>query len=601
MGTRKTILLVEDETLVAAAEAKDLGDECYEILVVKSGREAVETFRASAEEIDLVLMDVNLGPGQDGVEAAREILAIREIPVLFLSSHAEPEIVKKAEAISSYGYVVKDAGPAVLSASIKMAFRLHEAQEEFRARAREVEVVNRKLRESEDRYRQLFEAESDALFLVDNESGWILEANTAASALYGYSRDEFLAKKNTDLSSEPEQTQRITTTTPPDPGLVVCVPLRYHRKKDGTVFPVEITGRFFIWRGRSVHIVAIRDISERRRAEEALKRSEEKFFKAFHSSPDAILISRASDGRVVDVNEGFVQISGYSRDEALASSTIMLKLWADPQDRDRTLSALAESKRVGGLEFRFRTKSGALIDGLFSAEIIMLGDESHVLSVIHDITERKKAADALARSLAEKELLMKELQHRVKNSLGVVAGLLALEGETVGEGRMRRVFADLRARINSMGGVYEQLYKGGSLDRIDFQAYVRKLAASLTASYAPDGERIQITTRLAEMEMDLKRAVPLGLILNELITNALKHAYPPERSGEIRVELDRTAEGAVLSVSDDGVGLEEGSRIAGEPGTGFKLIDMLIDQIDGQFQLKNQAGTAAIVSFRIEP
>jgi len=476
MGTRKTILLVEDETLVAAAEAKDLEDEGYEILVAKSGREAVETFRASAEEIDLVLMDVNLGPGQDGVEAAREILAIREIPVLFLSSHAEPGIVKKAEAISSYGYVVKDAGPAVLSASIKMAFRLHEAQEEFRARAREVEVVNRKLRESEDRYRQLFEAESDALFLVDNESGWILEANTAASALYGYSRDEFLAQKNTDLSSEPEQTQRITTTTPPDPGLVVFVPLRYHRKKDGTVFPVEITGRFFIWRGRSVHIGAIRDI-----------------------------------------------------------------------------------------------------------------------------TERKKAADALARSLAEKELLMKELQHRVKNSLGVVAGLLALEGETVGEGRMRRVFADLRARINSMGGVYEQLYKGGSLDRIDFQAYVRKLAASLTASYAPDGERIQITTRLAEMEMDLKRAVPLGLILNELITNALKHAYPPERSGVIRVELERTAEGAVLSVSDDGVGLEEGTRIAGEPGTGFKLIEMLIDQIDGQFQLKNQAGTAAIVSFRIEP
>lgn len=599
MERRKTILLVEDEALVAAAEAKNLENEGYEVLTAKSGRAAVETFRASAEGIDLVLMDVNLGPGQDGIEAAREILAIREIPVLFLSSHAEPEIVKKAESISSYGYVMKDTGPAVLSASIKMAFRLYDAQEEFRARAREVEVVNRKLRESEDLYRQLFESESDALFLIDNETGWILEANTAASVLYGCGRDELLAKRNTDLSSEPEQTQQVTTTTPPDPGQVVFIPLRYHRKKDGTVFPVEITGRFFLWRGRSVHIAAIRDISERRRAEEALMRSEEKFFKAFHSSPDAILISRASDGRLEEVNEGFVHLSGYSREEALASSTVILNLWADPKDRERVLAALNRSKGVRGLIFRFRTKSGAILDCLYSAEIIMLNDEAHVFSVVHDITERKRAADALARSLADKEVLMKELQHRVKNSLSVVAGLLGLEMENLDEGRTRKMFESLRSRINSMGAVYEQLYRGEGLGRIDFQAYIRKLTAALTASYAPDGERIQITTRLAEMELDLKRAVPLGLILNEIITNALKHAYPSERTGEIRIELGRTAKAVELRVSDDGVGMEEGTRLAGEPGAGLKLIKMLVEQIDGRVTYSSGPGTTAVVTFRL--
>jgi two-component system cell cycle sensor histidine kinase/response regulator CckA len=128
--------------------------------------------------------------------------------------------------------------------------------------------ANEALRQSEERYRQLFEAESDAIFLIENESGRILEANGAASALYGYSREELLTKRNTDLSAEPEDTRHVTQETPVVADQVVTIPLRLHRKRDGTVFPVEITGRFFIWQGRPVHIAAIRDISERKQAEE---------------------------------------------------------------------------------------------------------------------------------------------------------------------------------------------------------------------------------------------------------------------------------------------------------------------------------------------
>jgi PAS domain S-box-containing protein len=126
------------------------------------------------------------------------------------------------------------------------------------------------LRESEERYRLLFDLESDAIFLIDNRSGRLLEANSGAVAMYGYSRDELLAMRNMDLSAEPEDTERVTTRTPIDPGATVRIPLRYHRRKDGAVFPVEITGRFFEWRGRGVHIAAIRDIAERKRSEEAL-------------------------------------------------------------------------------------------------------------------------------------------------------------------------------------------------------------------------------------------------------------------------------------------------------------------------------------------
>jgi PAS domain S-box-containing protein len=127
------------------------------------------------------------------------------------------------------------------------------------------------LRESEARYRELFEAESDAIVLVDNETGRILEANGAAAAMYGYAREEMLKKLNTDLSAEPEETQRVTHGMPLVAARVVTIPLRLHRKKDGSVFPVEITGRFFRYQGRAVHIAAIRDITERTRALEQIR------------------------------------------------------------------------------------------------------------------------------------------------------------------------------------------------------------------------------------------------------------------------------------------------------------------------------------------
>jgi PAS domain S-box-containing protein len=128
------------------------------------------------------------------------------------------------------------------------------------------------LQDNEERYRQLYESESDAIFLIDNETGKILEVNAAATSLYGYSKKELLNKKNSDLSAEVEETRKVTQDTPIKKDKVVSIPFRFHRKKDGTVFPVEITGRFFEWRGRSVHIAAIRDITERKRAEDTYKR-----------------------------------------------------------------------------------------------------------------------------------------------------------------------------------------------------------------------------------------------------------------------------------------------------------------------------------------
>jgi PAS domain S-box-containing protein len=140
-------------------------------------------------------------------------------------------------------------------------------------------------------------------------------------------------------------------------------------------------------------------ITESKWADEELRRSEEKFSKAFHSSPDAILISRLSDGRLVDVNESFSLISGYSRDEALKSSTIALKLWVNQQDRETVIAALKEKKSVRDYEFSFRIRSGKILNCLYSGEILLIGNEPHLLSVVRDITERKQWEQELQNTL----------------------------------------------------------------------------------------------------------------------------------------------------------------------------------------------------------
>jgi PAS domain S-box-containing protein len=261
------------------------------------------------------------------------------------------------------------------------------------------------LRENEEKHRQLFEAESDAIFLIENESGNILEANAAATALYGYDKQELLHKKNSDLSAEPEETRKVTRKTPIIREQVISIPIRYHKKKDGTIFPVEITGRFFEWRGRPVHIAAIRDITERKKAEEALKASEERFRLAFQTSPDSININRLEDGLFVDINEGFTTITGYTREEVIGKTSQEINIWNDQNDRAKLVEGLQKNGYVDNMEARFRMKDGRILTGLMSAKIIMLDEVPHTLSITREIETFKRTEETLQRQLNELTIL----------------------------------------------------------------------------------------------------------------------------------------------------------------------------------------------------
>ncbi len=292
-----------------------------------------------------------------------------------------------------------------------------------------VNVSQDNLAESEARYRELFEAESDAIFLIDNETGQILEANQAAVSLYGYDREALLLLKNVDLSAEPEETRRLTRSASANLDHVVTIPLRAHLKKDGTVFPVEITGRGFVHKGRSVHIAAVRDSTERLRLESRLRFTQ---FAIDHSADGACWVN--SEGRLVYVNEEGCRGLGYTREElegmtvADIDPSFPLDTWPHHwQQLQREKSIL--------LETTHRRKDGSIFPVEIRANFVAFDGLEYNCAIIRDISERKRleqervALEALNRQLQKEESLGRmagAIAHHFNNQLMVTLGFIEL-------------------------------------------------------------------------------------------------------------------------------------------------------------------------------
>jgi PAS domain S-box-containing protein len=269
------------------------------------------------------------------------------------------------------------------------------------------------LEESEARYRQLFELESDALFLIDNQTGQILEANNAAVSMYGYYHEELLSRRNFDLSAEPEATQKVTHGAPIIVDQVVTIPLRFHRKKDGTVFPVEITGRFFVDKGRPVHIAAIRDITARKQVEDQLKFTQ---FAVDHCADGAFWVN--NEGRIIYANQEGCRSLGYTKEE-LEGMTIPdidtefpIGFWSSHWQELKIKQNIL-------LEGTHKTKDGRAYPVEIRANFVAFDGHEYNCAFVRDITSRKK----MEQERAALETLNWQLQK--EESLGRMAGAIA--------------------------------------------------------------------------------------------------------------------------------------------------------------------------------
>jgi two-component sensor histidine kinase len=222
--------------------------------------------------------------------------------------------------------------------------------------------------------------------------------------------------------------------------------------------------------------------------------------------------------------------------------------------------------------------------------------------VNRDVTEKRRAEEALARSLREKEILLKEVNHRVKNNMQVLSSLLNFQTSFIKDPEALRMLQESRDRIRTIALVHEKLYRSPDLSRIDFAEHLGHLSAILVDSYALVRGRVGLDLDVRDCFLSLNAGIPCGLIVNELVSNALKHAFPDGRSGRIRVELKPAGAGMFrLAVADDGVGLPEGADFGSAPTLGLQIVGMLVEQLEGSIEVDRRSGTEIRIVFEDPP
>ncbi|MBN1815314.1 MAG: PAS domain S-box protein [Anaerolineae bacterium] len=391
------------------------------------------------------------------------------------------------------------------------------------ANALERKKAEEALRESKERYHQLFELESDALFLIDNASGRILEANAAASALYGYSHEELLAKRNTDLSAEPEDTKKVTRTTPIT-NQVVTVPLRFHRKRGGTVFPVEITGRFFDKQGQSVHIAAIRDITDRKRAEEQIEHLNR--LQGDLLSPRSLTekLDLITESVVSIFDADFARIWITQAGDLCESGCVHAQVTEGPyvcHHRDRCLHLLSSSGRYTHLdgEMHRRVPFGCHKIGRVAA-----GEDPKFIT--NDVVHDPRVHD---HEWARKLGLASFAGYRLKSTSGEIMGVLALFSKHVispNEDALLESLANTTAQVIQTTQAEEALERSEATLRSIFRA-------------APVGIGL-VTDRMLQWTNDaLSRMV--GYTAEELKDQSARMLYPSQEEFE-RVGREKYAE-----------------------------------------------------------
>ncbi len=341
------------------------------------------------------------------------------------------------------------------------------------------------------------------------------------------------------------------------------------------------------------------EITEKVKAQLALKASEERFRRLAENAQDLIYRYRFYPERGFEyVSPAATAITGYTPEEHYADPDLGFKIVVE-EDRP-LLKAVAEAKVNRPVILRWRKKDGTVI--WTEQRNVFIYDETGRLVAIEgiarDVTERMRTQAALEASLREKEILLREIHHRVKNNMQVISSLLNLQARHLKDQEAVEMFRQAQKRIRSMAMVHEKLYHSPDLTSIDFTDYLNSLAQTIFQDYQQQRGQVELHIELEPVSLNINHAVPVGLIVNELITNSLKHAFPWGRKGNIWVRLKQAAKNRVMvQVKDDGIGLPANVDPKKAESMGMIIITTLVNQLDGKLEIKREEGTDIRITF----
>jgi len=454
-------------------------------------------------------------------------------------------------------------------------------------------VIEESLNESEEKFHEVFNNANDALFLLKltekQMDEQFMEVNDVACQMLNYTKDELLQMSPRDIdASRPSELAEKWKKVDNGKSIIETV----HLSKDGLKIPVELNVRVFNIGGEELILAISRDITERKKADKNLKKQVE----LLNLTHDAIFV-RDQDDRITFWNHGAEQTYGWSQKEALGKvpHDLLQTQFQIPLEQIKA-EVLEQGRWEGDLTHIRRDGSQIIVSSRWS---IQKNDDEPMkfLEINNDITQRKNAEEKVKQSLKEKEMLLKEIHHRVKNNLMVISSLLNLQSNYVKDKEVLGMFKETQSRARSMAIIHERLYQSEDLKTMDFDKYIRTLAMELLRTYKVSPDLVKLHLNVGEVKLDINTAIPLGLIVNELISNSMKHAFPNGRKGEINIDFDLMDDVYSLKVSDNGIGFPEDLDFQKTESLGLQLVNTLSRQIDATVELDRSQGTCFIIKF----
>ncbi|MCX9083140.1 MAG: PAS domain-containing protein [Candidatus Methanoperedens sp.] len=357
--------------------------------------------------------------------------------------------------------------------------------------------------------------------------------------------------------------------------------------------------------GEEEVLAIITDITQRRRAEELLNKSKEFAETVLSSMKDAICIINVNNFKIIDVNSVFLKNYGMKKEEVIGKSCYEIThKRSEPCIPPYDICPLRETLKSGehsAAEHVHYKKDGEkqYVEVSTSPILDEHGRITKVIHVSHDITERKVAEVKIKASLEEKEVLLREIHHRVKNNMQIVSSLLGIQSQNIEDKKYKDIFIQSQTRIDSMSLIHQKLYQSESLAQINFKDYIDSIVSNIFESYCTKSN-ITFDLDVEDIPLKIDYAVPCGLIINELVTNCLKYAFPDERQGKIRILVKSKENNMIqLSISDDGIGIPKDLDIRNTESLGLRLVTSLAEnQLNGEIILKRDSGTEFQVNFR---
>ena len=341
------------------------------------------------------------------------------------------------------------------------------------------------------------------------------------------------------------------------------------------------------------------EVAQRMRAEKNVQDALSYTRSVIEANPD-LMVVLDRNGTVLDVNAAAESLTGIPREQLIG--TPYFGYLVDDGTHTDAFSRLLEAGRIEN-SIQLRRTDGHVTPLSMNATVIGGKDapDTRILVSAHDITRQKQDEEAIRASLDEKVLLLREVHHRVKNNLQIIISLTNLQMRQIDDPGVKQIMTETQNRVRAMSLVHEKLYRSESLSRIDFADYTRFLATQLFSYFGTDTRRVQLDLAMGTIMVDINTAVPLGLLMNELVSNALKHAFPHGREGTISISGGDEGDLITLVVRDNGIGIPAEFDWKNTTSLGMRLINILVDQVDGTITLDRNQGTSFTITVRRKP